>query len=160
IVAGAVLARRSLPSPQAVRSLLDGHNHCGGLLMAAEEVEVGPWKEKVRVNELPSVRWQGQRAWGLLALGAAFLCASFLVPQRFGSAGIEKPLDVRHRVKKLDEQVQVLKEEKVLDPAHAEETQKKLRQVQEDAKGTDPAKTLEALDFVEKGVQEKAKEAT
>jgi hypothetical protein len=160
VAIGAVLAQRSLPSPQAIRSLLDGHNHCGGLLMASEEVPLGRWKNDVRVSELPAVRWHGQRAWGLLALGVAFLCASFLVPQHFASAGGERPLDVSHRVKKLEQQLQVLREEKILDSTEAGAKQQKLKQVQEEAKGTDPAKTLEALDFVEKGVQDRAKEAT
>lgn len=159
VLVGSFLAIRRLPSPRAVRSLLDGHNHCGGLLMAADEVEVGQWREQTRVRDLPPVTWRGERAWGLLGIGAAFLLASFFVPQRFASANNETALDVSHRVKKLDQQVQVLKEEKVLDPARSTDLQKKLKQTQEEAKGTDPVKTLEALDRVDSVVQKEAKEA-
>src|SRR5262245_16338931 len=43
LAGGFALARRQIPSRSAVRALLDGQNHCGGVLMAAEETEVGRW---------------------------------------------------------------------------------------------------------------------
>ncbi len=158
VVAAFFIARRQLPNRSAVRSLLDGHNHCGGLLMAADELDVGAWKENVKTPAMPRVRWRGERAWGLLALGAAFLLGSFLVPQRFAAAG-DNTLNVEDKVQRLTQQVQVLKEEKILDPARAEEMQKKLGQLKDESRGSDPVKTLESIDRVEEIAKQKAKEA-
>src|SRR5258708_1634836 len=141
------VARRQLPGRSAVRSLLDGHNHCGGLLMAAEEVDVGLWKDNVHAPRLPRVRWQGERAFGLLGFGAAFLIGSFLVPQKFAVGG-DSRLDVEDKIQRLTQQVQVLKEEKVLDAARADEMQKKLGQLKDESCGSDPVKTLESIDRV------------
>jgi hypothetical protein len=153
------IARRQLPGPSAVRSLLDGHNQCGGLLMAADEVDVGSWQHQIQASRLPRLRWQNERAWGLFGLGALFLVGSFLVPQKFAVGG-DNRLDVTDKVEQLTQQVQVLKEEKILDPARGEELKKQLGQLKDDSRGNDPVKTLEAIDRVEEIAKQKAKEAT
>src|SRR5512138_2253054 len=45
------LAYRRLPSPQAIRAVLDRHGRCGGLLMAGDEQPLGDWQ-----YEIPEVR--------------------------------------------------------------------------------------------------------
>jgi hypothetical protein len=157
VVIAYFLTRRQLPQRSAIRSLLDGHNHCGGLLMAAEEMDVGSWKDIIHAPRVPRLRWQDKRSWGLLALGLAFLAGCFLVPQKFAVAG-DNRLDVTDKVEHLTQQVEVLKEEKILDAARGEELQKKLEQLRDDSSGKDPVKTLESIDRVEEIVKQKAKE--
>jgi hypothetical protein len=59
----------------------------------------------------------------------------------------------------LAEQIEVLKEEAILEPERAESLKQKLNQLQEEASGTDPVKTLEALDHLHDVTQKAAKEA-
>ncbi len=158
LVAGFVIACGEVPSHTAVRSLLDNHNHCGGLLMAQEEVDVGAWRQQVQPPKLPPVRWKGERSWSLLLVGSLFLMGSFLVPRHF-AADPDTRLDVEDRVNRLTQQVQVLKEEKFLDAARAEEMQTKLGQIKDEARGSDPVKALEPLDRVEDLAKQRTKEA-
>src|SRR5438876_200697 len=82
------------------------------------------------------------------------------VPVLRASAGASAPpLDVRREVARLSGQIEVLKEEKVLDAARAGDLQKKLEQVRDEASGREPARTLEALDRVADATGRKAKEA-
>lgn len=153
------LARRRLPPLSAVRALLDAYNNYGGVLMAAAERPLGRWRETLAEPNLPRLRWHGTRPVALFAAAAAFLLAGFLVPERFAAHGSGPGLEVGREVNRLAAQLQVLKEEKVLDPARAEDLQKKLNQVHEQSSGRDPAKTLEALDRVGEVARQKAREA-
>src|SRR5262249_8229913 len=79
-------ARRRLPPLGTLRALLDGQGHCGGLLMAGEETELGQWDREVPALAAARVRWDGRRPWALLAAAAGFVLIAFLVPERFASA--------------------------------------------------------------------------
>src|SRR5689334_12153602 len=63
------LAVRRLPSPAAVRAVLDRHARAGGLLMAGAECPIGGWQDELPELNLPAVRWRSQRSWGLFAAG-------------------------------------------------------------------------------------------
>jgi hypothetical protein len=139
--------------------LLDGQSRSGGLLMAGAERPLGDWEGSLPPLELPRVRWDGRRAGGLLAAAAGFLALAFALPQRFADLGSGPSLEVGREVEKLAEQIEVLKEEKLLDAKRADDLKQKLDQVREDARGKDPAKTLEALDHVENVAQKTAREA-
>jgi hypothetical protein len=152
-------ARRRFPAAGAVRALLDRQGRCGGLLMAGAEQRLGAWEKSLPSLELPRVRWRSRRAWGLLAAAMGFVVLAFALPQRFAEIGSGPSLEVGREVEKLAEQIEVLKEEKLLDPARADDLKQKLDQVREDARGKDPAKTLEALDHVENVNQKTAQEA-
>jgi hypothetical protein len=158
-----LLARRRFPATGAVRALLDGQGRCGGLLMAGAEQPLGAWEKTLPPLEMPQVRWRSRRAWGLLAAAAGFVVLAFALPQSIADLGSGPSLEVGREVEKLAEQIEVLKEEKLLDPMRADELKQKLDQVREDAKGKDPARILEALDHVEnvnrKTAQEAAEEA-
>ena len=154
------LTRRRLPSLSAVRALLDAHNGYGGVLMAAEDLPLGRWRETLDEPELPRLRWRGRRPLALFAAGAAFVAAGFLVPERFAARGAGPGLEIGRETSRLSAQIQVLKEEKILDPARADDLQKKLTQAREQSSGRDPARTLEALDHVGNVARQKAHEAT
>jgi hypothetical protein len=159
LVPAVFLALRRLPSRSAIRALLDQHSHCGGLLMAAEDVPLGQWREELPTLAAPRLRWRGAKAWGLLGGSVGFVLLSFLLPQGLANLGFDSRLEVDREVKRLKEQVDVLKEETVLQPQRAEDLKKKLDQLRREASGKEPVKTLEALDHVQEVVKKSASEA-
>jgi hypothetical protein len=154
-----LLARRRLPASTALRARVDQHSRCGGLLMAGEEHHLGGWVETLPELELPQVQWRGRRSWGLFIMGLAFLVLCFAIPQSFADLGFTTSLEIGKEVEKLAKQIEVLKEETVLDPERADSLKKKLDQVKDQASGKDPAKTLEALDHLEDVTSKAAKQA-
>jgi hypothetical protein len=152
-------ATRRIPAVAVVRALLDRESHSGGLLMAGAEHPLGSWEDVLPPVSLPQVRWHGRRAWVLLAAAVGFVGLAFLVPQQLAELGSSPRLEVGPEVEKLAQQIEILKEEKILEPARADDLQKKLDQVREDAQGRDPAKTLEALDHMEHVTKKSAHEA-
>ena len=153
------LARQRLPAPQMIRSLLDKQNHCGGVLMASEDRALGRWGRQLNVDQSPQVQWQGGRCWGLFTLSAAFVTAAFLLPQQYMRLGAEPPLEVGREVERLNSQIEVLKEERIIQRERAEAMQDRLEKIEDNAKGTDPIKTLDALDHLEKLAKDAAKDA-
>jgi hypothetical protein len=154
-----LVARRRFPAVAAVRALLDRDSRSGGLLMTAAEQPLGRWEKALPPLVLPQLRWHGRRAGMLMATAVAFVLLAFLVPQGLADMGSRSRLEVGKEVEKLAEQIEVLKEERVLEPSRAEDLAKKLDQVREDARGRDPAKTLEALDHLENVTRKTAREA-
>ena len=159
LVPALLLTRCQIPSRSAVRALLDRHNALGGMLMAGAELPLGRWDDTLPEPALPRVHWRGAKTLTLLAAATAYLLLGFLLPQRFILPASDPPLDIRREVVRLSGQIEVLKEEKLLEPARAEDLQKRLTQLSEEASGREPAKTLEALDRVADTTSKKAKEA-
>jgi hypothetical protein len=152
------LAWRRLPSTQALRAVIDQHSRCGGLLMAGDEHPLDAWQSSLPVLRLPALQWRGQRALALFAGGLCFVALGFLVPQGFADLAGPR-LDVNREVDKLTQQVDVLKEEKVIGQERADALSAKLEQLRRDASGKDPAKTLEALDHVQEVASKAAQDA-
>jgi hypothetical protein len=160
LVAAFMLARRQLPSMSSVRALIDRSSGCGGLLMAGEQVDTSAWSPHMpSMVEMPRVRWQGQRSWTLFAVAVAFVVVGFLVPERYTALAAEDRLEIDREVRQLAKQIDALKEEAVIDPDRAEALKQKLDQVQKDANGRNPAKTLEALDHMKDMVRNAARES-
>lgn len=145
---GLVVTYRRLPSPAAVRALLDRHTGAGGLFMAAGECGMNGWERSVPSTVNLRCRWQGDRAVALFAAGAAFLLVSFLVPERMMAGPSPHRLEIDREADALADQVAVLRQESVLEPARADALQEKLDQVKQNASGEAPVKTLEALDHL------------
>jgi hypothetical protein len=160
VLAGLLAARalRRLPSRSAVRALLDRAGGCGGLLMAAEELPLGDWRPSPRPADL-RVRWHAGRSWFFLAAGCAYLVAGLLLPERLTSMSHGHALQVDKEVEQLAAQIDVLKEQAILEPARAETLKEKLGELKKGASGEDPAKTLEALDHLQNLTSRAAKEA-
>jgi hypothetical protein len=159
LIPAVVLTARRLPTPAAVRALLDRHARCGGLLMAAQTHATESWHDAMPPVEVPGVRWKFGPSLGMVSVGLAFLLLAFLVPQGFANRD-ENGLDVSREVERLDRQLEILQQEKVLDPARAADLKEKLEQVRRAAKGRDPVKTLEALDHLHDLVAKAAKQAS
>jgi hypothetical protein len=153
------LALRRLPSAAAVRALFDHRGGLGGLLMAGAEMPLGAWDRRVPELAAPRVRWRAGRAAGLFAVAAGFVGLAFATPQRLVALDAGTPLDIGREVTRLHHQIDTLKEEQVLDSARADALKQKLDQVREEASGTDPVKTLEALDHLEDVTSKTAKSA-
>jgi hypothetical protein len=147
LAVAAVLAWRSLPSPSAVRALVDSHGRCGGLVVASEEVRLDGWARNQREPDAPLPQWNASPAIGLCAVGPVFLLAAFLIPASFVQAGGK--LDIRRDVERMEEQINALKEEKILDAKRAQGMKAELEDIRRDASGRDPVKTLEALDSMQ-----------
>ncbi len=159
IVAAALMARKQLPSRNAVRALLDRQNECGGLLMAEGDVTLGDWQERIPEINLPKLRWKSSKAWGLFAASAVFVVMCLFVPVRFASMNNGRSLDVSREVNDLAEKIETLKEEQFIEEAKAETLEQKLDQLSKEASGEDPVKTWEALDHLTDAVEKTAKEA-
>ena len=143
-----VLALRQIPSRTALRASLDKHSGAGGLVMAAETVELGNWRKQMPSIRLPRLRWRGSVSWARFAGAVLFVSISLLIPQRFVEISKAQPLDIREEVKQLADGIDVLKEEEIIELAEAEMLEEKLAQLQAEASGEDPVKTWESLDHL------------
>ena len=154
-----VLAWRRMPSPAAVRALLDDVSHGGGLVMAAEEVTLGRWEAHVPAVTAPRLVWRKRPLLLLVAGAVTFLALGFAVPQRMVEIQQSHPLEVTDEVADLDAKIEVLQEEQVLAEEEAESLRQALRQAADEATGEDPAKTWEALDHLDDAVHTAADDA-
>ena len=142
------LALRQIPTRTALRASLDKHSGAGGLVMAAETVELGNWRKQMPSIRLPRLRWRGGVSWARFAGAVLFVSISLLIPQRFVEISKAQPLDIREEVKQLADGIDVLKEEEIIELAEAEMLEEKLNQLQAEASGEDPVKTWESLDHL------------
>jgi hypothetical protein len=157
-VAGILLAVRRLPSPAALRAALDRHGRLGGLLMAAGDTDIGRWSRELTSVPEPALRWRPGRQVMLLAGSIAFLLAALLVPDRVLPAGA-KSLEIGGEIQKLAEKLQVLKEEQILPPDRVEALENDLASIRREALGTDPGKTMEAIDHLDRSFSKAAADA-
>ena len=146
--AALALAYRRRPSTASAYALVDRVSSCGGLLMASSETSLGAWESRVPALRRPGLRWRDRRTPVLFAAACVFVAVSFAVPRRFVTASGTSPLRVEKEVAALKEQIEALKEEKVIPPDQAAAMEERLRQTAEAASGEDPAKTWEALDHL------------
>ena len=154
-----VAALRQVPSRTAMRASLDKHSASGGLMMAAETVDLGNWKNLLSPARTPRLRWRGKVSWARFAGAVVFVCISFLIPERFVEISRAQPLDIREEVNQLAAGIDVLKEEEIIKLTQAETLEEKLAEVQTEASGEDPVKTWEALDHLADLLSQESKEA-
>lgn len=159
LIPAVILARRRLPSVNAVRAMLDRHARCGGLLMAGAEMPIDRWSEELPVVRQPGLSWRGGKSCALLSGGLAFVALAFLLPQGFANLAGGR-LDVSKEAEKLAKQIDVLEQEKLLEKQRAGELKDKLEQVRRDAQGKDPVKTLESLDHLQELTSKTARDAS
>ena len=159
IACAVLLGLRQIPTRTTLRASLDKYSDAGGLMMAAETVELGNWREQMPAMRLPRLRWRSGVAWARFAGAVLFVCSSFLIPQRFVEISNAEPLDIREEVKQLAEGIDVLKEEEIIAPTEAGTLEEKLNQLQTEASGEDPVKTWEALDHLSDTLMQESAEA-
>ncbi|RKU11613.1 hypothetical protein C6502_07925 [Candidatus Poribacteria bacterium] len=153
------LALRHIPTRTALRASLDKHSGAGGLMMAAETVELGNWRRQMPLIKPPRLRWRGGAYWGRFLGAVLFVCISLLIPQRFVEISKAQPLDIREEVNELADGIDVLKEEEIIELAEAKILEDKLAQLQAEASGEDPVKTWESLDHLADTLSQEAADA-
>ncbi|MCI0684814.1 MAG: hypothetical protein L0Y71_22180 [Gemmataceae bacterium] len=158
-LASAWLALRQVPSKVRLRAVVDSASRCGGLLMAADETRLGGWRQTMPDPARLHVQWRGGQSWLTFLAGVAFLLVALLFPQSLMTLAGEPPLDITDEAQLVAAQLDILKEEKVLEPQRAEFLKERLQQLKDDASGKNPVKTLEALDHLRDIANQAAKEA-
>ena len=153
------LALRQIPTRTALRASLDKHSGAGGLMMAAETVELGHWRKQMPLIRLPRLRWRGGAYWARFTGAVLFVCISLLIPQRFVEISKANPLDISEEIKQLADGIDVLKEEEIIELVEAETLEEKLNQLQAEASGEDPVKTWESLDHLADTLSQEAADA-
>jgi hypothetical protein len=159
ILIAAGLALRGVPSRDRLRAVVDGASRCGGLLMAAAETPLGKWQTSMPDPARLQVTWRGGRAWSAFVAGVAFALIALFFPQSLVSLGNELPLDITQEAQQLAAQLDVLKQESVLDPQRADVLKERLQQLKDEASAASPVKTLEALDHLRDIANKAAKQA-
>ena len=153
------LALRHIPTRTALRASLDKHSRAGGMMMAAETVELGNWRKQMPLIRSPRLHWRGGAYWARFLGAVLFVCISLLIPQRFVEISQAQPLDIREEVNELADGIDVLKEEEIIDLAEAKMLEDKLSQLQAEASGEDPVKTWESLDHLADTLSQEAADA-
>jgi hypothetical protein len=154
-----VAAIRRTPSRSGLAAAIDRYGRCDGLVMAAEEAELGDWQRRVGDPGVPSLKWRSRRAWPLLVVSALFVATAFLLPERLTALSRSSPLEVGNEVEDLADQIDVLEEEELIDAEQAEGLELKLAQIRDEAIGEDPVKTWESLDHLADKVTRTAEKA-
>ena len=159
VAVGIVMAVRSVPSASVVRAVMDRQGDMGGLLMAAGDLDIGPWDRRIASAPAPTLRWRPGRQVLLLVASVAFLIATLLAPDRYLPSNRETALQIGGEIEKITEKLQILKEEDILPPEKVQVLEKDLDRIRQEAEGRDPAKTMEALDHLEQSFCKEAAEA-
>ena len=154
-----VLGLRQIPTQTALRASLDKYSGAGGLMMAAETVELGNWRKQMPSIKSPRLHWRGGAYWARFAGAVLFVGISLLIPQRFVEISKAQPLDIREEAKQLADGIDVLKDEEIIELAEAETLEEKLAQLQAEASGEDPVKTWESLDHLADTLSQEAMDA-
>ncbi len=158
-VVGVVMAMSRVPDHARLHAVVDQQSRAGGLVMASAEADTSAWQDRVAKPNHLTVRWRGGRTWGLFVAGLAFVAISFLAPDRLVSLTAGGQLEIGDEVTQLQQQIETLVEERILESEEANELKDKLQQVQQEATGSDPAKTWEALDHMNKQLTDAAADA-
>jgi hypothetical protein len=157
VLVAVVRSRRDVPSERALRALVDRDSGAGGLLMAASDTDLGPWASELPRAAAHRIRWNAGRPLFLLVLSGIFVWAAFVIPARFVKPSPR--LDIGPETNRIEEQLEVLKEEQILDIEQAELIQEQLDQLEKDAAGSDPSETWESLDNLSETLEKAADEA-
>jgi hypothetical protein len=127
--------------------------------MASMEADPGGWSRRVANLQVPQCAWDGKRLFGLTLLGAVFLTVVLAIPHRTLVARQQKELNIRDEVARLEDQLEVLKEENLLEVERVEKLQQELQRVEQEAEGQGPVKTWDALDHLSQELENEAEEA-
>lgn len=160
-LAAALVEYRRRPGRVQVRAAYDGCNHCGGIVMAETEAaaEMGAWHNVLPQAAVPELRWRSGRAFGLLSASAVFVTVALCLPERLAALTGTQPLQIGKLVGELEAEVQLLKEENIIEPKKAEQVQDQLDRIRKEASAVDPARTWEALDHLKEANSDLARQA-
>lgn len=159
-------AGRFVPSETSVRAWLDNQFSCGGV-MAAEEYfpEAKHWEKKEislairdKLGEL--IPFRVLKPLFICLLSVFFLTSAALVPiPAAESVGVKTTAYIEKDVQRIENKIELLKNEKILDSQQAEQMLQTLRRLSDNADGTDPLHTFEAIDALENQLDQSAQDA-
>ncbi len=153
------IAHRSTPTTEQICAKLDAINEDGGMLMASAEGDLPSWTDDITLKTIPTAHWNDRRAILALVAGCLFVAVATLAPLAEIEPPLNTTLDIDGLVEELQAQVELLKDEEVLEEDRAEAIVEKLEQIAEEAALHDPMKTWEALDHIADSVDTLASEA-
>jgi hypothetical protein len=127
--------------------------------MAEEACDMAAWRDRLPELAVPELRWRSSRATSLLCLAGLFAAGSLLLPDRLTHLSPRNSLEIGRLVEQLEGEVKTLAEEKIIEQKESEELQMQLDRLKENASGSDPEKTWEALDHLKEANGNAAKDA-
>ena len=153
-------ARRQVPSRAQALTLLDRVNRRGGLIMVGDVAGRDAWlaRDADRPLQLPAVRWRARPGLGALTVTVLFAAAALLIPIPRPEAA-EAALDLGRSFHSLQQQVDVLEEQRIWEKPEAQRARSAMQQLDAQASAQDPAKTWEALDHLRQQVDDRGQEA-
>lgn len=158
IAVASVVAIRQCPSRTTACAVLDQYHRAGGLLMAGQQMALGPWQDTIATVTVPRVHWRKTQSV-ILALGATlFVATCFSLPDWMVTVGTVTPLNIDQDVDNLENQIATLAQELIIEPPQAQELSEQLDTVQQQASGADPVKTWQALDHLRSQINHMAQE--
>lgn len=157
-IAASLLAWRERPNAQQARAVVDGRRKLGGLLMARDMEGFDVWAQRLSVPTPLRVRWRGGQTLAAMGLSFLFLIGAVLAPLPKSEASAIA-MNVQRTIDSLEDQVEVLEEEQIIDEPQAQAMRDDMAKVADDAIGTDPSRTWEALDHMGDQLDKAAAEA-
>jgi hypothetical protein len=142
-----------------VRAAYDNWNQCGGMVMAEELVDMSAWQSSLPQPSSPTLRWRSVRSFGLLGISTLFVATTLLLPERFTTMAARRPLEIGKLTGELRAEIELLKQEKILEPDKANDLEKQLERLKEQSSASDPNKTWEALDHIKESSGDLARQA-
>jgi hypothetical protein len=154
-----ISARQRTPTRGELRNFLDYWAGCGGILAVSGETNIQAWWQMLPTIPVPVIRWKKRRTTVFFLAAAGFALAAALVPIQIRQGFAAPLLNITQETKDLAEELKILAQEEALTEEATENLLKEMELLKENARGDDPAKTLESLDHLEQIAQKAAAEA-
>lgn len=154
--AAVVSAFRARPRQWQLLAELDRLNRCGGLLLAGQEVDLLNWRADVKL--LPALRWRAGRPLIMLCGAAIFLAGAFAMPEK-ATVRQGGQLMIGRQADDLLRQIEALKKEDIIKPQQAGQIAAMVKDLKQQSSGEDPARTFEALEHLQRQLQQAAADA-
>lgn len=158
IVAATIAFTRRVPLDKII-VLLDKMNRKGGILLEASAAEDSGWQEALTDVNIPSFRLDAAKPSVIFIAALAFVIAVLLMPPAQTERIFNRKMEIARETGELEEQVQLLQEEKIITPEEAASMEAQIKKIEKNASGQDPVKTWEALDHMHQSLKSKAGEA-
>ena len=152
------IQRRRLPLHHELLSFLDEFSDSGGLMMASEEVDLGSWVKSIPQKAAPQASWNPRRPLIILLFSLIFSGAALAIPAQEISEDPHK-FDIATELEEYEKQIDVLKEEGIIDKEQSEELKEEVDKIDEHAMADDPLQTWEAMDQLSEQLDQKSMEA-
>ncbi len=159
VVLAMLAARRHLPGTGPVKALLDEYNDGGGLISASNEADVSAWDERITALIVPRITWQWGRTATVMFAGILFVGGSLYMPSIYSILPADRRMEIQELSNQLKEQLEVLEEERIMEETRGQELKEQLENIWRESTASDPQKSWEGLDAIEKIVADETVKA-